>query len=64
MRACASHNPLPFWIVCYSIYKLENRSVKGGEGEIEENIGYRGLASSLATYTYPTTTKSCPALLY
>lgn len=44
-RTCASHIPLPFWIVYHSAYKLENRSVRGGEDETGEKIGYRGLVN-------------------
>ena len=63
MRACVSHITLLFWIVCYSVYKLENRSGRG-EDEIEDKIDYRGLVNKIATVAPPHTHQTMPCYMF
>ena len=60
MRACASHITLPYWTGCYSIYKMENRSVTGRGDEMGDKIEYRGWVSSIATMSPPCTYQTMP----
>lgn len=63
MRACASPTTVLFCIICYSVYKLENRSV-GGEDEMENKIDYRGLVNRIAIIALPHNQQTVPCHIY